>query len=239
MEETIHGLNTGIGDAQALLSEVTSHGAALLHRLGFEGSELARAVSESDDVRQLRLSLSSTIDRNQTLLSSVRAASGGGLLLDALGTQPLMQALVELLARLESISSRQMLTETLLKGFETGWMNRLFRGELIMITYLDSDETFAALRDWYSRTAATLRDALRDADVHLGRVDLLVAPRGSIQTRFDVDVALAKFDPVRRRVREQLKTSDGFVVDVTAFPFVAAGRSSAGEVIVVNPSRWE
>ncbi len=239
MEKTIRGLKTEIGDAQTLLSVVTSHGTALLRRLGFEGSELGRAVSEGDDVQQLRLSLSSTIDRNPTLLSSVRAASGGGLLLDALGTQPLMQALGELLSRLESISSRQMLTETLLKGFETGWMNRLFRGELIMNTYLDSDETFAALRDWYSRTAATLRDALRDADVHLGRVDLLMAPRGSIQTRFDVDVALAKFDPVRRRVREQLKTSDGFIVDVTAFPFVAAGRSSAGEVIVVNPSRWE
>src|SRR5687768_5230946 len=147
--------------------------AATLNRLKTEKS--------SSPYLQLRLGLSSA------LLAMEKAVSPNGStqdvdLRDALFLNKVMQALRQVLARMEECSGDQLWTNILYEGFNQQWLHYLLRADLLLRTYYSTCAELSLLRKAISLACNSILAALHDYHVEVRELELFETLPPNIDT---------------------------------------------------------
>jgi len=195
--------------------------------------------------RPLRLGLAAALiglERARTRLLETRH---GDTVVSGLRIRSIESGLAELLReRLARVEREELWVRGLRPGFSLNWLHELFRAELILQSFYENGSDHRELADAVSMASAVLRFAMRGLGKGIEDVVLLETfpsepPEGWARPRYLADEDLRSLSEVNRRVLEELRTRDNFIVDVERFR-LTGDDEHPGEcrVVVVSPAEW-
>lgn len=198
---------------------------------------LARLASERGFYSQLRLRLAGAL----VALDEALAEGEREDVTKALRIENVRTHLAEFARSLEDIDPGQLWERGVSSGFSQGWLNDLFRANLLLQYYFDGEHGLGALRDAVSQACDVLESAMRRGGVQVVHAALLEDKRPGVDEERNALPALVNLPEVRRKVEEKFRAEQrgGFVVDVQQFSVKVGGAEKGVQrVTIMNPSDW-